>query len=101
MGWEKVRGYAELALKHSETAAVLGRPLPQTGADNAACVEEPETTTTAVFDIESARLRAALTIVQAHPVSVTLDDEHARLVLAGGGCDGNVLLDGSMQVQPN
>lgn len=90
MSWESVGRYAKLTLEHNSMSSAPGRPIPQSEAENAACIEEPATTTTAVFDIESAKLRSAVTVVKSHPVGVALDTANGRLMLSGGSCEGIV-----------
>ena len=54
-----------------------------------------EETTTATFDLKTAKLLAQVSVAHGHPVEVRLDDAARRLVLSGGGCDGYLPLDGS------
>jgi len=56
-----------------------------------------EETTTAIFDLKTAKLLAQVSVAQGHPVEVRLDAAAGRLVLSGGGCDGYLPLDGFMR----
>ncbi len=76
-----------------------GRSLPQESVDEGTCLVLPATTTTAVYELATAKALGEVSVVDHHGVTVTLDVERYRLVLEGGGCDGGfVPLDGSARL---
>jgi len=84
---------------HERLRAAPGRVLPQESVDEGACLELPAATTTAVFELDTAKALGAVTVVDHHGVTVTLDAERSRLALEGGGCDGCfVPLDGGVRL---
>jgi len=84
---------------HERLRAAPGRVLPQESAYEGVCLELPAATTTAVFELDTAKALGAVTVVDHHGVTVTLDAERSRLALEGGGCDGcSVPLDGAARL---
>ena len=97
--WQSVGKFAVEELTRERLEDVPGRPIPKAHPDDGVCLELPSTTTTAVFDLATARPLGAVTTVNHHGVKVELDAEHSRLVLSGGGCDGYVVpLDGALRL---
>jgi len=79
--------------------AAPGRVLPQESVDEGTCLVLPAATTTAVFELATAKALGDVAVVDHHGVTVVLDAERARLALEGGGCDGCfVPIDGSARI---
>lgn len=92
--WKLSGAFAIVTLEDDELRQLPGRPIPQADPENGVCISGAGAKTTAVYRAESAELLAAVSTSSNHPVEVRFDAAQPRLVLAGGGCDGYVALDG-------
>jgi hypothetical protein len=97
MSWEKSGSYATETLTASGMWVPPGHSAPQGDPENGTCMEGIEETTTAIFELKTAKLLAQVSVAHGHPVEIHLDEAARRLVLSGGGCDGYLPLDGSMR----
>jgi tetratricopeptide (TPR) repeat protein len=77
-----------------------GHAMPQSDPENGVCWDAHRTQAYAVYDVKTAKLLAALSIVGGLPVDATVDTARRRLRLARGGCDGFMPLDGSQRFVP-
>ena len=94
--WQSEGKFAVQKLTRERLKDVPGRPIPQAHPDDGVCLALPSVTTTAVFELATARALGAVTAVDHHGVKVELDAARSRLALSGGGCDGYfVPLDGA------
>lgn len=94
--WQTVGTFAVEKLSEEEVSTVPGRPVPLEGG---VCLELPPSTTTAVFALTTAKPLGAVTVVNHHGITVTLDSKRSRLTLEGGACDGHyVPLDGTLRL---